>query len=282
MSVPIALQPDQQPDRWNDHVAVYEAVFEPLTSAFAEDALDRLNLHHAAKLIDICAGSGGAALYAAGRGLDVLAIDASPDMVSRVRSRSASAAVGHNPPGGHVTAGCMDGTALALADHQFDAALSSFGIVLFPDAAQGMREIFRVLKPAGRLAIVTWTDTEHYELATRLTKAISAIRGPLPPPTSLPAQLRFRDEPAFRSLMVDAGFNVTSVARVEKSWRLPSAKWVAERIAFAPGMAAMISSLGSDRDVVLQSFVSALETDQGRGEIALLAVAFIGIAEKPA
>ena len=187
MVLPNALQPDQQPDRWNDHVAVYEAVFEPLTNTFAKDALDRLSLHHGATLIDIGAGSGGAAILAAERGFDVLAVDASPDMISRVRMRSSSTVAVPNPLRGHITAERMDGTALDLPENHFDAALSVFGIVLFPDAAQGVREAYRVLKPGGRFAIVTWTDTERYELAARLIKAISAVRGPLPPPTSLPA-----------------------------------------------------------------------------------------------
>lgn len=282
MTVPVDLQPDQQPDRWSDHVAVYESVFEPLTNAFAKDALDRLNLHYGATVIDIGAGSGGGALLAAKYGCDVLAIDASPGMVSRARARSISAEAGHKSTRGHVSAEYMDGAALALPDGQFDAALSVFGIVLFPDAAQGMREAYRVLKPAGRIAIVTWTETERYELAARLFRATSAVRGPLPAPASLPAQLRFRDEPAFRSLITDAGFCVQSIVRVEKLWNLPSARWIADRIAFAPGMAAMIEGLGPARNAVLQSFVSTLEADQGQGEIALSAVAFIGIAEKPA
>ena len=58
--------------------------------------------------------------------------------------------------------------ALALPDGCFDAAISVFGVILFPDADLGMREIARVLKPGGRTAIVTWTQTERYELAARL------------------------------------------------------------------------------------------------------------------
>jgi len=34
MTLAIELQPDQQPRRWDDHVAVYEAVFEPLSNAY--------------------------------------------------------------------------------------------------------------------------------------------------------------------------------------------------------------------------------------------------------
>ena len=44
MSLPVAPQPDQQPEQWNHYVEVYEAVFEPLSNAFAECALDLLAL----------------------------------------------------------------------------------------------------------------------------------------------------------------------------------------------------------------------------------------------
>jgi SAM-dependent methyltransferase len=275
-SLAVGLQPDQIPDRWNDHVAVYEEAFEPLTNVFAARALDCLPLRAGDRLIDVGAGTGGAALLAAARGADVLAVDASPQMVARIAARA------KDPAGaaGHVRAQTMDGTALVLPDGSFDAAVSVFGVILFPDAGLGIREIVRVLKPGGRAAVVTWTETERYELAARLMGAIAAVRGPQPPPAELPAQLRFRDQAALRRLLADAGLMVSAIVRVEERWRLPSARWIADRVTFAPGMAAMLGALGDDRPRVLEAFVAALERDQGRGEIALSAVAHIGLGEK--
>jgi len=276
MNLAPKLQPDQKPELWGDHVAVYEEVFEPLTNAFASHALDELDLSPGDLLIDVGAGAGGAALMAAACGADVVAIDASPHMVARIIARANGA------PGiaGRVHADVMDGMALGLPDGSFDAAISVFGVILFPDADRGMREITRVLKPGGRAAIVTWTETERYELAARLLGAIAAVRGPQPPPTSLPAQLRFRDEPALRRLLGDAGLTVEAIVRVEQRWRMASARWLADHIAFAPGMAAMVGALGTDRAPVLDTFVAALERDQGRGEVALSAVAHIGVASR--
>jgi len=276
MNLASKLQPDQKPELWGDHVAVYEEVFEPLTNAFASHALDELDLSPGDLLIDVGAGAGGAALMAAACGADVVAIDASPHMVARIVARANGA------PGitGRVHAHVMDGMALGLPDGSFDAAISVFGVILFPDADRGMREITRVLKPGGRAAIVTWTETERYELAARLLGAIAAVRGPQPPPTSLPAQLRFRDEPALRRLLGDAGLTVEAIVRVEQRWRMASARWLADHIAFAPGMAAMVGALGADRAPVLDTFVAALERDQGRGEVALSAVAHIGVASR--
>jgi len=277
MNLAAHLQPDQQPACWDDHVAAYEAVFEPLSLGFARHALDRLGIRPGDRVIDIGAGCGGAALAAADRGAQVLAVDASSKMVARIRSRANST----NGRAGGIRAVVMDGAALALPNAGFNAALSVFGVILFPDAVGGMREIARILKPQGRVAVVTWTETERYELATRLIAAIALVRGPQPPPSVLPAQLRFREETAFRNLFTQAGLVVDEIVRLEQRWPLPSARWIAEHIAFAPGMAAMVHGLGADRTLVLDAFVAALERDQGRGEVALSAIAHAGIATKP-
>ena len=277
MKIATTLQPDQQPELWDDHVAVYEAVFEPLTNAFARHALDHLDLAPGKRLLDVAAGSGGAALIAAERGAEVLAVDASARMVGRLRERARQAGMD-----GRVRGEVMDGTALGLADAGFDAAISVFGVILFPDAAAGMREMARVLKPGGQVAVVTWAAPERYELVSRLIGAISAVRGPQPPPPRLPAQLRFREEPEFRALFHAADLDVDTVQRVEEHLHLPSARWLAQNMAFAPGMAAMMRSLAGDHEHVMAKFVESIELDQGTGEIALTAVAFVGIGSKPA
>jgi SAM-dependent methyltransferase len=276
MKVTADLQPDQQPARWDDHVAVYEAAFEPLTNAFASRALDHLGLRAGDRLIDVGAGSGGAALMAAARGVEVLAVDASARMVTRIAERARGAA------GGRLHAAIMDGVALAVPDASCDAVLSVFGVILFPNTGLAMREIARVLRPGGRVAVVTWTETERYELVARLIAAITEIRGPPAPPAVLPAQLRFREEPALRALLAGAGLTVDDIVRLEERWRLPSARWIAENIAFAPGMAAMVDALGADRSRVLEAFVGTLERDQGFGEVSLAAIAHAGIGRKSA
>jgi SAM-dependent methyltransferase len=275
MSLTTDLQPDQQPGRWDDHVAVYEQVFEPLSAAFATRAFEFLDLRPGARLIDVGAGAGAAALVAASRGAYVLAIDASPAMAARIAARARDAAMADR-----VHACVMDGMTLDLPDASFDAAISIFGVILFPDAAAGMREIARVLKPGGRVAVVTWTETERYELAARLLAAIATVKGPQAPPAALPAQLRFREPHSFRGLLIEAGLSVKAVVRMQEQWRLASARWIADHIAFAPGMTAMVEGLGSDRTAVLDAFVAALEADQGENEVLLSAIAHVAVAEK--
>jgi SAM-dependent methyltransferase len=220
---------------------------------------------------------GGLAVLAQDRGIDVLAVDASEQMVQRIRARAEAA--GERP--GRIRAEVMDAAALTFPDDSFDAAISVFGVVLLPDAEAGMRELARVVKPGSPVAVVTWTETHRYELATRLLDAIAAVRGPLPAPKTLPAQLRYQDPAVFHALIASAGLDVREITQLEERWTLPSAAWIAQNIAFAPGMAAMVRGLGSERNAVLQYFASTLERDRGLAEVTLSAIAHVGIGVKP-
>ncbi len=266
------LQPDQRPERWDDHVALYELAFEPLSLAFARQAIGRIGPRPGMRVLDVAAGAGGAALALAEAGAVVTATDASPRMIDRVRRRAEAAGVA-------VDARVMDGTALGLPDAVFDAALSVFGVILFPDAVAGLSEMRRVVRSGGRVAVVTWTQPHRYELAANLWEAISSIGlDPAAPAASPPAQLRFAEPEAFRRLFADAGLEDPEIETVEAELRVPSARWLAERLRFAPGMDALISGLGERRPAALDAFVARLERSHGPGPIGLGAVASIGIA----
>ena len=264
------LQPDQRPERWDDHVCVYEAVFEPFTLQFAQAAMAALDLAPGRSVLDVGAGSGGAALAMAERGLQVTAIDAAPHMVARILARAAERRLS-------VDARTMDGQALQFADASFDAALSVLGVILFPDAVRGLAEMRRVVRSGGPISLVTWTQPQNYQLAAELRSAIQAV-WPDQPSAPLPAQLRYREEDDFRSLFEAAGLHQPAIWRVSARLEAPSARWLAERIDFAPGMVAMTAALGHRKTAILERFVENLETRMGTGPIGLAGVAFIGTA----
>jgi ubiquinone/menaquinone biosynthesis C-methylase UbiE len=269
--IPTDVQPDQKPERWDDHVCVYESVFEPFTLEFAQHAIAALGLASGQSVLDVGAGCGGAALGLAARGLAVTAIDASPRMVARILERAADGGV-------TLQARAMDGQLLAFADSSFDAALSVLGVILFPDAVRGLAEMRRVVRPGGAISVVTWTQPQHYELAAELRAAIQSV-WPEQPPAPLPAQLRYREEADFRALFRAAGLAAPAIDKVTAHLEAPSARWLAERIAFAPGMAAMLAGLGNRQPAVLERFVANLEARQGPGPIRLAGVAFVGTAQ---
>jgi ubiquinone/menaquinone biosynthesis C-methylase UbiE len=250
---------------------VYEDVFEPFSLQFAEAAIARLGLAAKSHVLDVGAGAGGAALALARRGCRVTAVDASGAMVARIATRAAAGDVG-------LEARVMDGHNLEFADHAFDAALSVFGVILFPDAVRGLAEMRRVTRPGGRVAVVTWTEPQAYELATELRAAMAAVRG-TPQAGALPAQLRFREADACRDLFRSAGFDTVELTVHAADLQAPSAHWLVTRLAFAPGMKAMLEAAGDDRIRVLDTFRASVEAKQGIGRVSFAGRAFLALAK---
>jgi SAM-dependent methyltransferase len=149
-------------DKWRNTSNDYVNVFEPFTSLFANVALTRLALTPTDAVLDVACGPGAAALAAAQVAASVDAIDFSAGMVDLLAARIASTGAAN------VRAQRMDGQALTFADGSFDAALSSFGVFLFPDWAKGLREMLRVLKTGGRAAVLGWAPPPKTAMAPLL------------------------------------------------------------------------------------------------------------------
>jgi SAM-dependent methyltransferase len=263
------LEPDQQPHRWDDYVALYEDVFEPLTQSFASAAIEALALQPQSRVLDSGAGAGGVALELARRGHTVTAIDASPAMVARMKERASVAGL-------TIEAVTMDGQDLAFPYASFDAAISVLGVILFPDAVRGLSELRRIVRPGGRIALVTWTAPEAYEVIGELRAAALSILGTLPT-RPLPAQLRFKEPEEFQALFADAGLPTAEISAVAAELVAPSPAWLAERLAFAPGMAALLEGFGEAKAEVIAAFCKRLETRRSAGRVSLAARAHLGL-----
>lgn len=101
------------------------------------------------------AGAGLLALAAAARWPDaaIVGLDASSAMLSLARQRAAQRWPDRPERIGWQAA---DATAMPLDDASVDLVLSSFMLQLVPDRRRVLGEIGRVLRPAGRLGLVTW------------------------------------------------------------------------------------------------------------------------------
>jgi SAM-dependent methyltransferase len=176
-----------------------------------------------------------------------------------------------------IDARVADGQALPFEEARFDHAISIFGVILFPDAERGLAEMRRVVKPGGRVAVVTWTEPQNYALATTLRTAIQSVQ-PSFAPATLPAQLRFREQADFQALFRAAGFDTVEIVRQHETLVVPSARWLGERLRFAPGMAAQLDALGDREPEAVRQFVALVEHAQGTGPVSFSGVALVGTA----
>ena len=68
-------------------------------------------------------------------------------------------------------------------DGSYDVVLCREGLMLVPDPARAAREIARVLRPGGRVALAVWGPREQNPWLGVVFDAVSAQLGtPMPPP----------------------------------------------------------------------------------------------------
>jgi demethylmenaquinone methyltransferase/2-methoxy-6-polyprenyl-1,4-benzoquinol methylase len=98
------------------------------------------------RVLDACCGTGDLAVEAERRGGRVVGLDFSPKMLERARRKS-----------GAIEWVQGDALSLPFADGEFDAATVGFGVRNLSDLEAGLRELARVLRPGGKLAVLEIT-----------------------------------------------------------------------------------------------------------------------------
>lgn len=134
---------------------------------------DRLGVQAGDRLLDLGCGFGRHAFEAARRGAAVVALDAGADEVAGVVGTfAAMVAAGELDPA-KVHGGAVRGDALGLpfADGAFDRVIASEVLEHIPEDTVAMRELARVLRPGGTMAVtvprfgpelVNWGLSDEY------------------------------------------------------------------------------------------------------------------------
>ncbi|MGL4339781.1 MAG: bifunctional demethylmenaquinone methyltransferase/2-methoxy-6-polyprenyl-1,4-benzoquinol methylase UbiE [Rhodoglobus sp.] len=94
------------------------------------------------RVLDIAAGTGTSSVALQRRGARVVAVDFSPGMVAEGRRRHKK-----------IEFVVADAQSLPFGDNEFDAVTISFGLRNISDPKLALSEMYRVLKPGGRLVV---------------------------------------------------------------------------------------------------------------------------------
>jgi len=123
-------------------------------------------------VLDVAAGNGNATLAAARRYARVTSTDYVGALLDKGRQRAEAEGLA-------VHFEVADVEALPFEAASFDVVLSTFGVMFAPDHATSAREMLRVAKPGGRIALANWTPEGF------IGQLFKTLGRHLPPPAGL-------------------------------------------------------------------------------------------------
>lgn len=170
----------------------YPAVAADLVWPLGAKLVDATGVNAGDRVLDIAAGTGSAAIRAAEQGAVVVASDLVPELFEAGRRNAADAGV-------ELEWVEADAERLPFDDAAFDAAISAIGIMFAPHHEAAAGELLRVVRPGGRVGVLSWTPEGFIG---RMFRAMKPFAAPLPPGAQ-PAPL-WGDESHVRELLGDA------------------------------------------------------------------------------
>ena len=103
---------------------------------------------------------------------------------------------------------------LPFPDNSFDAISCRLGFMFFPDMQLATREMFRVLKPGGRMVTSVWDAPEKNLWVTTMAGTINRNMQLPPPPPGAPGMFRCAQNGLIEGLFNEAGSKNTTVTEV--------------------------------------------------------------------
>ena len=149
---------------------IYDAQFVPaLFAQWGPVVIAAADVRENDRVLDVACGTGALTLAAAervGRGGSVVGLDANPEMLAVARRKSTQVE-------------WMEGKAeaLPLPDNGFDAVVSQFGFMFFDDKPQALREMMRVLRPGGTLAVAVCDAVDRSPGYAALARLLDQLFG---------------------------------------------------------------------------------------------------------
>ena len=209
---------DQAASGWNAHTAQIREWLQPATEAMLEMA----GVRRGARVLDVAAGAGDQTLDIAQRvGPDgyVLATDLSGSILEFAKGNARRAGYGN------VGTLVADGESLQIDEGGFDATVCRLGLMLFPDPRQGLREMYRALKPGGGVCTIVFSRPETNPCVTTLLSTALKHAGLPPRDPYQPGGLLSLGKPGLIDEMFrGTGFKDVATTRMDAPFRLPSAQ----------------------------------------------------------
>jgi ubiquinone/menaquinone biosynthesis C-methylase UbiE len=212
----VSMQDDLKGQVTRSAAEIYEEFFVPaLFQQWTPIVADAAGIKAGQLVLDVACGTGVLAREAASRGGSVVGLDRNEGMLALARRIA---------PAVEWKAGRAE--QLPFPDAGFDAVVSQFSLMFFDDRALAVREMRRVLKPGGRLAVAVWDRLENSPGYAAMAGLLERLFGPRIA-GELHAPFALGDPDALRDLFAEAGLGKAKVATHAGTARFPSIEaWV--------------------------------------------------------
>jgi ubiquinone/menaquinone biosynthesis C-methylase UbiE len=137
-----------------------------------EQLAEAMDLRSGQTVLDVAAGNGNVTLAAARRWCDVTSTDYVDTLLDRGRERAKAERLS-------VRFRQADAESLPFPDGEFDAVVSTFGVMFTADQDRAAAELLRVCRPGGKIGLANWTP------AGFVGQMFKVIGKHLPPPAGV-------------------------------------------------------------------------------------------------
>ena len=255
---------------WDRIAASYDRTNTSTQMWLANEGLSRVGLHSGMRFLDVAAGSGALSIPAARRGADVLATDQSPVMLELLAARARQERL-------IIETRVMDGHTLELPDNSFDVVGSQFGVMLFPNMPQGIREMVRVARPGGAVLVHAYGDPHQIDFLGFLVRALQSVHPTFngPPMDPPPFEFQLADPERLRGEFAAAGLSNIRVETVIETTEFESGNdlwdWIVSSNPIVECLLNPLNLTTDETQLVKQALETMVRDRAGRNNIARLA-----------
>lgn len=237
---------------WVEHQALLDRLMAPI----AEAVIDAAGPVNGEAVLDIGCGSGAttfAAAWRVGPTGRAVGVDISPALVELARRRAGEDEV--------------DGVEFLLADaqthifqHEFNAIISRFGVMFFPDPVAAFANLRQALKPGGKLAFAAWRSPEENPLSLIPLQAAAPFLPELPRfEKDAPGRFAFADPDRVRMILAQAGWRAVEIAPLDTTSPLSFDELMTMSVRVGPLAPLLAQQDDAVRRRALEAVAAALE-----------------------